>query len=418
MSSFALHPVPTFDDLPAPEPPDEPRYDRPPARADEPATDELPCWGDTPVSRSPSWGGGTLRYAGFALEADLQRFCRSAALSRVARDYEGVAAARTLLEFAQRSGDDEILRWGPTRVQAFLRGGDPQGSRRSVSDRERLLRVLRALIHYGHESLGVDPAWSMLALAAIEAGADHYLHEPPYDPAHLQRARLAALAQLVGGSEALAALDDTPLAAIDTAAGGAYRPVDASDIADIGDASDIGDTVGTTGNDDPGDNGHLDTGSSEAGSAEPLVPAALVARADEIVTLTEGFADAHLGLEFAAACAALVRRVTTEAPVALFRRDPRMTAAGIVWIVGRGNGLMQPQDDVHGLHVARHFGVERGSYGRMHYLARDVGRALVDGGETGLALVIPDPAMQLAATRRAIIRARDELAAECRGGVS
>lgn len=396
MSSFALHPVSDVDDPPTLEPPDDepafplgfdplygPLFDDEPSddSADDPhdaAVAELsrgdePFWGDGPASRNPAWAG--MRYTDYAFEADLQRFCRSAALSRVARDYEGVAAARTLLEFARGTGDDELLRWGPSRVSAFLRGGDPQGNRRSVPDRENLLRVLRALIHYGHEGLGVDPAWSMLALAAVEAGADPYLHEPPYDPAYLQRDRLAALERLVGGADALAALDDTPLAQIDPT-----HPV------------------------------HPPAGQPLV----PVLPAALRARVDELLALTSGFADEHLDPEFATACATFVHRLAAEAPVALFRRDPTMTAAGVVWIVGRGNGLMQPHDAMHGRHVAEHFGVARGSYGRMHYLARDIGCALVGGAGSGLALVIPDPAMQLAATRTAILRARDELTAECR----
>lgn len=380
MSTFALHPVPCFDDLPPAEPPDEPfdaAFDTPfdaafDAALGEPSDgpfdrppDEEFGWGDAPSNQAGAFGVGG--GSDVAFESDLQFFCRSAALHRAAGGYEGFAAARTLLEFARGHGDDEVLRWGPDRVSAFLRHRDPQGGHRSAADRERMLSVLRALVHFAHERLGVDPAWSMLALAAIEADADDYRCAAAREPVILQRSPLDDLADLVGGVEALATLESAPLVPFDAV------PADAS------------------------------------------VPAALRTRVEEILGLTDRFAQAHFGVEFAIACHALVGRLVSTAPVALFRRDPTLTAAGIVWLVGRGNGLLQPEDAVRGVDVAAHFDVARGAYGRMHFLVRDVGCGLRDGGSVGLPLVIPDPAMQLASTRQAILWVRDKLSADLPG---
>ena len=361
MSPFALHPVPDLDVLAPSASPDQPP-EMPPQPLDE-------LFFDGPLDEEPGWARSTGPHGGlasanaqFAFEADLQFFCRSTALHRTARGYEGVSAARTLLEFARHHGEDEILRWGPSRVSAFLRYGDPMRGRRSMAGREGMLRVLRALVHFAHEEVGVDAAWGMLSLAAIEADADDYLCATAYEPVIHRRPPLEDLRALVGGGDALAALDDSPL-----------TPVDA-----------IPDDV--------------------------AVPAALRARVEEVLTLTGGFAQAHLGPEFAIACCALVRRLATDAPVALFRRDPTMTAAGIVWLIGRGNGMLQPEDDLCGVDVSTHFDLPRGAYGRMHFLVREVGCGLRGGLLVGLPLVLPDPAMQLASTRRAILRVRDALA--------
>jgi hypothetical protein len=195
-----------------------------------------------------------------------------------------VVAEAYVLWAADRSGEGRRHKAALARA---VRAAAPKYLNLATS---RIAQSLRSSLMDYEELTGMWDEFDLGAIGADAGGSPAGLAGPGTDDGVVNRF-LFQLAREVGGLDALASLDDTPLP---------DEPFDAS-----------------------------------------TVPDDIVPRVDEVRLLVDDFADRSFGVEFRTACRRFLARVAAGDPE-IFRRKSRAatTAAAIAWTVGRPNDLV------------------------------------------------------------------------------
>jgi hypothetical protein len=242
----------------------------------------------------------------------------------------------SVLWFGTDYGPGDPLRWSPVAVEILLVDWIP---RKIVADMAYLAKapeLLRAFIRFCHDERKIRTPLTDETLAAVDEYEPEYqqiIAAPrPQGPAALLAAMgalhpdgpwdaegelpgiseimLDSLRRAVGGEDALAALDDTPLP------------------------------------DEPFD--------------WQAIPADIHQRVDEVLSLLDRCCDERLDGEYRTACRRVLARAAAQDPDIFRRRGRTETAAGaICWIVGKANDLFGPAMQVKDL--MGFFGIGQGS---------------------------------------------------------
>jgi hypothetical protein len=95
--------------------------------------------------------------------------------------------------------------------------------------------------------------------------------------------------------------------------------------------------------------------------AKPTLPAAVAAKAQEVIRMTDGFSAEHLDEEYAALCRKLVGKLARKRPSPLLRGDLRIWAGAVIYAIGSVNFLFDPSQKPHlsGDAISRLTGVPR-----------------------------------------------------------
>ena len=289
----------------------------------------------------------------------------------------------SLLWFASGYGPGDPLRWSPVAVEILLVDWIPRKIVADVAFLSKAPKLLRGFVAFCHDERKIraelrdetqraidrfEPEYQRAIRSPRPQGLDALLAAfGPRDPegwfaptaepeAEYWDIMLDSLREAVGGEEALAVLEDAPLA------------------------------------DEPFD---------WQGVAEDVRP-----RVDEVLALTDKCCDSLLDPEFRTACRRLLGLVARGDPT-VFRRQARAdtAAAALCWIVGKDNDLFQPSRG--GLLVKdlmAYFGIQQGSVSqRSATLLRAAGLRDGYGGYVRLGL----PALLVSTRRRRIIELRD-----------
>jgi Domain of unknown function (DUF6398) len=289
-----------------------------------------------------------------------------------------------LLWFGTDYGPGDPLNWSPTRVEILLLDWIP---RKIVAPAELLATgpdLLRAFIRFSHRERGIRAALTAETVAAVDEFEPEYqqlvrsprpqgpmallaamglpVGDPDDELIELREVVLGGLARVVGGDEALSALDDAAL------------PVE--EFVWDGIAADVQDRVG------------------------------------EVLGLVDDCCDALLDAEFRTAGRRLLARVATGDPD-LFRRRGRAdtAAAAICWVIGNANELFNPRSVPHLLAktLIAHFGLAPATVTqRSKAILRAAGAPPTE--QTG-AVELGSPGYLVAARRARIIADRDHFRA-------
>lgn len=287
----------------------------------------------------------------------------------------------SLLLFGTDYGPGDPLRWSPVAVEILLVDWIPRKIAADATDLTKAPNLLRAFIRFCHHERGVRSGLTTDTLAAVdvcEPGYQQAIASPrPPGPAALLAAMgalqpegpwsapeaelpdvneimLDSLRNAVGGEEALAKLDETPL------------------------------------------------------PDEPFwwdpIPADIRERVSEILGLLDRCCDERLDVEYCTACRRLLGR-TAAADPEIFRRRGRAAtaAAAICWIIGKANDLFTAQLRVKDL--MGFFGINPGNVSqRSEPLLRAIG---VDPYDRYWGMDLGSPDYLTSARRAQIITLRD-----------
>ena len=294
----------------------------------------------------------------------------------------------SILWFGTDYGPGDPLRWSPVAIEILLLDWIP---RKIVADAAYLAgvpRLLRAFVAFCNAERDIPARLGRATLAALDRLAPEYqrairtprLQGPAavlaavgaLDPddtdrltgdvadalASVDEIMLDSLRRAVGGEEALARLDDSPL------------PDEPFDWAGV--AEDIHEKVG------------------------------------EILALCDRCCDALLGPECRTACRRLLARAARGDPE-VFRRPARSdtAAAALVWAVGRANDCFGSATGRRAGEVSEHFRIRGSPTQRARTLLRAAG--IEDATPYDLSLGSPE--LLIAKRRRAIIERRDRYSA-------
>jgi len=326
--------------------------------------------------RRPSWGSDRLRKL-------TDRFFASSYAAGL-DDADHRSLLESVLWFGTDYGPGDPLRWSPVAVEILLIDWIPRKIVADVAYLTKAPELLRAFIRFCHHERKIRPALTDETLAAVDEYEPEYqqiIAAPrPQGPAALLAAMgamsalhpdgpwpdaegelpgvgeimLDSLRRAVGGEDALAALDDTPLP------------------------------------DEPFD-------------WQPI-PADVHQRVAEVLALLDRCCDERLDLEYRTACRRVLSRAAAEDPEIFRRRGRAETAAGaICWIIGKANDLFSPGMPVKD--IMHFFGISQGSVSqRSEAFLRAIGVDPADRFGT-MDLGCPD---YLTSTRRTeIITLRD-----------
>ena len=299
----------------------------------------------------------------------------------------------SILWYGTDYGSGDPLRWGPVRIEILLADWIP---RKIVASAEYLAKapdLLRAFIRFAHAEVGLRPASTDTALNAVDACEPFYQEvirgprpqgaaavldslgvnpQDGYDTFDGERLSdvpvaqwgLDKLARQVGGPDLLTSLDDVPL---------------------------------------PDEDFRWDG-----------VPEDIVARVEEVLSLVDECCVVMLDVEYRTACRRLLARVSSRGPH-VFRRNakPEMSAAAVVWMIGRVNDVFNPyQKEFKVKTLMSYFGLNGSASTRAKAMLE---AAEIDTDAYDLALGSPD--YLVAARRRRIIVSHNRYRAMADGDV-
>ncbi|HEX7462642.1 MAG TPA: DUF6398 domain-containing protein [Dermatophilaceae bacterium] len=103
------------------------------------------------------------------------------------------------------------------------------------------------------------------------------------------------------------------------------------------------------------------------------VPHAVRPSADQVVAVTDAVCRAHLDMEYADLCRAVVGKLGRKRPSPLTRGDPRIWAAGVVYAVGQLNFVFDPSQSPHATadQLSEWLGVKKTTMANKARLIRD-----------------------------------------------
>ena len=95
--------------------------------------------------------------------------------------------------------------------------------------------------------------------------------------------------------------------------------------------------------------------------------------ADKVVTVTDAVCRAHLDMEYADRCRAVVGKLGRKRPSPLTRGDLRIWAAGVVYAVGQLNFVFDPSQSPHATadQLSEWLGVKKTTMANKARLIRD-----------------------------------------------
>jgi hypothetical protein len=301
-------------------------------------------------------------------------------------DHRGLLSS--LLWFGTDYGPGDPLRWSPVAVEILLVDWLPRKIDADAACLAKAPELLRAFIRFCHHERGIRAALTADTLAAVDAYEPEYqrtIASPrPHGPAALLAAMgalhpdgpwsasevelpgidelmLDSLRRAVGGEDALATLDETPLP------------------------------------DEPFD-------------WDPI-PADVHERVREVLGLLDRCCDERLDVEYRTACRRVLSRAAAADPEIFRRRARAETAAGaICWIIGKANDLFTAQMRVKDL--LGFFGIGQGSVSqRSEALLRAIG---VDPYDRHGSMNLGSPDYLTSGCRTQIIALRDHYRAMAR----
>lgn len=323
-----------------------------------------------------------------AERADLADRFFASRFGRDQDDEDGRGLFDSLLWFGCDYGPGDPLRWSPVAVEILLTDWLPRKVVADVAFLARAPDLVRAFIRFCHAERGIRDELTAETVAAVDEYEDEYqqvIRSPrPQGPAALMAAMgvpvgdgpfgadvtpwwtdasyedlmLDALAEQVGGSDALYALDVAPLP--DEAF--AWDRID-DDIAD---------------------------------------------RVADVLALTDGCCDEVLDVEYRTACRRLLADVAAADPQVFRRRGRTDTAAAaIAWVVGKANRVFDThRTGVAVADVVGWFGVAGSPSQRAATMLKALG---IDADSYGMDL--GTPRYLVSAHRRELVRRRDRLSA-------
>ncbi|MHB1930561.1 MAG: DUF6398 domain-containing protein, partial [Acidimicrobiales bacterium] len=295
----------------------------------------------------------------------------------------------SILWFGCDYGPGDPYHWSPVSVEMLLADWIPRKIVAPVDFLRKAPPVVRAVTRWAHEQRGIPARWTDETLAAVDAWEPEYqrlIRTPrPQGPLALLAAMGAVdpdeewdmpfgvmsledrLEQAVGGPEALASLEASPLP---------DEPFDWGGIPD-----DIRDRVA------------------------------------ELLAHVDRYCDAELDVELRTACRRLLARAASGDP-AVFRRSFRVdaTAGGVVWAIAKANGLMgnqarSPRRALQAKELAAAFGLSTSSplSSRAYVVMRAAGIPVDPDRNQYLDLALGSPGLLVAQRRRDIMERRDGL---------
>lgn len=292
-------------------------------------------------------------------------------------DHRGLL--ESLFWFGTDYGPGDPLRWSPVQVEMLFVDWLP---RKVIAPAEYLAaapELLRCFVRFAHAESGVRAELTDETLAAIDAYAPDFqrvIRSPrpqgpaallgalgfddgdvpgSYEPNWFEELELDSLATGVGGRDQLDHLDTVPL------------------------PDEVFDWSG--------------------------IPADVAARVAEVLSLTDRCCDDLFDIEYRTVSRRVLARVASEGPE-VFRRRGRVetTAAAVIWIVAKANGVFDARPGLRAMDIAKHFGVKSSPSQRGAVMLR-AGGFPDDGYDVRLGA----PGYLVAARRDRVIRRRDEL---------
>lgn len=240
----------------------------------------------------------------------------------------------SLLWYANDYGKCDPLRWSAVSVEILLLDWIPRKLIANASYLSAVPSLLRALIRYSHERLGIRPSHTRETLDAVDEHESEYMsiiRAPRLQgPAALLAQMGLDLPSSGGGVLGLPSIDDHMLARLAAEVGGES-------------ALDILDQVPLP--DEPFD---------WAGVPDDVQP-----RVREVLDLVDGACAAFFDTEIRTAARRLLAAAATRDP-AVFRRAgaSHTAAAAVCWSVGKANNAVGPWGDVAVQDLMTHFGVK------------------------------------------------------------
>jgi hypothetical protein len=285
------------------------------------------------------------------------------------------------LWFGTDYGPGDPLRWSPVAVEILLADWIP---RKLVADPEYLSKapdLLRAFIRFCHAQRKIRSALTAETLAAVDRYEPEYQRvirssrpqgpmallaamgvlgdETPWadEPSEVERHFLEALAEEVGGQDALDSLDDTPL---------------------------------------PDEEFSWDG-----------VPADLRDRVGQVLAACDPCCDDLLGAEYRTACRRLLARAMPGLSDLLRRpARPEATAAAVCWVIGKGNQRLGPgAGELRVKDLMSHFGLGQSSVSQRGYQIMHAAGIQPASAYPSVRLGSPD--LLVSARRKRIIDLRD-----------
>ncbi len=313
----------------------------------------------------------------------------ASAHGRALDDDDGRGLLESILWFGCDYGPSDPYHWSPVSVEILLTDWMPRKIVAPVDFLRQAPGVVRAFILWAHEERGIPRRWTSETLAAVDEWEPEYQRlirtARPQGPLALLAAMGAMdadevwdmpfgvmpeedrLEAAVGGAEVLAGLSTSPLP---------DEPFDWTGVPD-----DTKDTV--------------------AG----------------LVELVDGYCDAELDVEHRTACRRLLARAAGGDP-AVFRRSFRLeiTAAGIVWVIGKANDAFAPGRGRQVKDVAAAFGLPTSSAlsSRGYVMMEAAGIPLELNAEMYADLLLGTPELLVSRRRLAIAQRRDRSAQAAR----
>ncbi len=304
---------------------------------------------------------------------------------RALDDDDGRGLFESILWFGCDYGPRDPYHWSPASVGILLTDWIPRKIVAPVDSLRQAPGVLRAVILWAHEQRGIPGRWTREALAAVDEWEPEYqrlIRTPrPQGPLALLAAMgamdadevwdmpLGAVSEqdrleaAVGGAEVLAGLSASPLP---------DEPFDWTGIPD-----DTKDTV------------------------------------SGLLALLDGYCDAELDVEYRTACRRLLARAAAGDP-AVFRRSFRLgvTAAGIVWVIGKANDAFAAGRGWQVKDLAAAFGLPTSSAlsSRGYVMMEAAGITLELSAELHTDLLLGTPELLVSGRRLALVQRRDRSA--------
>ena len=280
----------------------------------------------------------------------------------------------SLLWFATEHGLHDPLRWSPVSVEVALVDWLPNELRLPVEVMDRVPRLLRALVRFCHDEIGIRAALTHETLASIDR----------FEPFFRAETRAARFSGGFGdGLQSPFATEDEVLASIrEMNLARATRAVGGPDALE-----------------------HLDV---DALPDEPidwaLVPRGIEGAVETVGGLVDRWCDALPDVELRTACRRLLVDVVAADP-GVVRRAKRLDvlAAAICWIVGKANDVFSA-DGVMVKDLCDHFGTSSGAPSQR---AATILRAIGVPTEQYGAMVLGSTRYLVSSRRRALVAVRD-----------
>jgi hypothetical protein len=305
------------------------------------------------LSMMPAGGTGYVRPEWNEKQlADLtDRFFASKAATAVADDDDNRSLLESILWFGTDYGPGDPMRWSPSSVEILLDDWIPRKLVAPVEYLDKVPDLLRAFVRYCHAERGIPPELTDQTIELLDDAEPDYRQtirtprhqgpmalleqmglldgEPPagmFDGFSLEDRALELLAEEVGGTQVLDALDTEPL--------------------------------------------------PDEAFAWSGIPEDIHARVDEVLTLVDGCADALFDTEFRTAARRVLARVASGDPEIFRRRGKAQTAAcAVCWIVAKANRSLDLYQGpgVQAKQLMAHFGLTGSSSQRAEPMLRALG---------------------------------------------